>query len=116
VKHAAGGVAVQRGGGAAERLDASDRGDVEMIERGLTIGERGGNAIDEHAHAAHAELCATAEAAHRQPLTHREVEAVLDLYSGHCLKRLLEENRRACALQLRAGERRDRARRAQRHQ
>ena len=53
-----------------------------MVQRGLAVGERGRNPVDDDVDAPHAELRARAESADDHALSHRVVEAVLHLHAG----------------------------------
>src|SRR5690606_1399928 len=51
-----GGVAIQCRGRTSQRLDPTQRGDVDVIERGLAIRQRRGDAVDHDVQPPYAEL------------------------------------------------------------
>jgi hypothetical protein len=71
-----------------------------VVERGLAVRQRGGDAVHQHAHAAHAELRARAQPADGDALAQRVVEAVVHLHARHGRQRVRERQPRACLTDL----------------
>ena len=63
-----------------------------MVDRTLPVGERRRYAVDDHPQAAHPELGARAEAAHREPLADGQVVPVLDLQPRQRLETIGQED------------------------
>ena len=96
-------VAVECRGRTPKRFHASQRADVEVIERGLPVRQRGRDPVHQDLDAAHAELGARAEAADRDALADRGVVAVLHAHSRKSVQRLLDEEARVALGHFRAG-------------
>ena len=87
---AAGGVAEERRGGAAEDLDAVHRTQVEVGELALAVGQGLRDAVHQDLDPAHGERGAAPEAADREPLIERKVVAIGDEDARHAGQRLVE--------------------------
>ena len=83
LQHTARGVAVERRERPAQHLDAIRRGEVDVRDLALAIGQRGRDAIDEHPHAADAETRARAKAADRDLHVLRVVLPIARQQAGH---------------------------------
>ena len=91
------------GRGPPHYLRARDLGDIDVVERGLSIGQRHRDAVQHHAHAAHAELRSRSEPSDGDPLAKRIVEAVVHLDAGDARKRFIECQSRPTALDVVTG-------------
>lgn len=107
------GVAVQRGIGAAQYLDAFDGIDVNVGGLPLAVGHGGGNTVDVHAHPAHAEHRTAAEAAYRQLQILRIVLPILELQARHAAEIFRQVNLRGGVAQILAVDHVDGNRRSQ---
>ena len=84
------GVAVHRRARAANDFDLSRRAEIDAVDRALAVGQRLGDAVDEHFDAANAELRARAEAADRHAQVLRKVVAVLHEQARHAAQRFVD--------------------------
>ncbi len=86
--HAARGVAVERGEGAAQHLHTAGRSQIELRELALAVGHGSGNAVRIQTHAAYTEARACAETAHRQLFVLRVILPVFRRHARHRRQRL----------------------------
>ena len=107
-EHAPGGVAVQGGRRSPQCFHAGQRADVQVVQRGLAVGERGRDAVHENLDAAHAELGPGPEAADGDALAHGQVVPVLDANARQGVEGLFDRRSRGALRDF--GSREDRSR------
>jgi hypothetical protein len=68
-----------------------------VVQRRLSVGHRSGDAVNQHTHSAHAELCAGAEATNGDAFPESVVVPVVHLDAGNRVQWLAESESRASA-------------------
>ena len=89
---ASGSVAVQRAGAPANDLDPTDRLEIEIVDRRLTIGKRERHAVAHDANAANTERRSRTETADRDARILSRVRSVCDGHAGHREQHLIERD------------------------
>ena len=92
--HAAGSIAVQLGDRAAQHFDALGRSQAGGRRLALTVREGCGDAVDQDAHAAHAEGRACAETAHRHLQVLCKILPLPHLETRHATEKLRQVHER----------------------